>query len=186
MRKILPLVLSLCGCSVWLSGCEGAEETALSIDRVKPRTPPELPPGLKALMARYANEYFTGNQGQSAVFAAELQRRMQAGEALFLLDVRDVVSFGKGHLAGSVNIPIEVLFQEEVVEALPYDGTPIIVICTNGHTSSLAAGVLGTMGYNAYSLRFGMIGWARSTQVKVFSETQVPQTINGLGGPISQ
>lgn len=66
---------------------------------------------------------------------------------------------------------------------LPTDGTPIILVSSNGHAASMAAGVLGSIGYNVYVLRFGMISWVASSDVKVHRNDRV-QRIQGLGGPV--
>lgn len=206
MRKSLPLVFLLCIGSMGLFGCPGQPEDPMSDEssepkdstsdestefveaagKIKPGRPVDLPPGLRKMFAGYASHFFVETQGDRAVFAVELQNRLKASEVLFIVDVRDEASYQRGHIPAATNIPIEGLFTEQVLETLPTDGTPVVVICANGHVSSMAAGVLGTMGYNAYALRFGMIGWNRATPVQVYSTKQVPQTISGLGGPIAQ
>jgi rhodanese-related sulfurtransferase len=195
MKPVLRLIPLLCLGWAVISACAGEPEDARPFEsvqpgdplrRVKPRSPSDIPPGLKKLFAQYAEGYFTETQGNRDVFATEVQSRLRAGESLFLVDVRDAASYGKGHLPTATHIPIETLFAEEVLETLPTDGTPIIVICASGHVASQAVGALGALGYNAYALRFGMIGWNRTTPVQVYSSTQVPQTINGLGGTIEQ
>lgn len=195
MRAALRRVFLLCVGSLGLLGCAGepGEFTREDIPqppdllrRVKTRSPSDIPPGLKMLFSQYAQGFFSETQGNRDVFAAELQSRLRAGDALFIVDVRDTASYQKGHLAAAVNLPIETLFLEESLATLPTDGTPVIVICASGHVASQAVGVLGAIGYNAYALRFGMIGWNRTTPVQVHSSTQVPQTINGLGGAVTQ
>ncbi len=66
---------------------------------------------------------------------------------------------------------------------LPTDGTPIILVSSNGHAAAMAAGMLGTIGYNVYVLRFGMISWVTSSDVKVFRSDR-NQRIQGLGGAV--
>ena len=68
---------------------------------------------------------------------------------------------------------------------IPTDGTPVVTVCVTGHTGSMAMSVLGALGYNAYTLRFGMMGWSASTPMKVWSASQVPQNIIGLGGAVN-
>lgn len=195
MKIALRCAFLLCVGYVGLLGCGGTPEDSAGgkipqppdpLRRIQPRSPSDISPGLKMLFSQYAHGFFSETQGIRDVFAAELQSRLRAGDALFIVDVRDTASYQKGHLAAAVNLPIETLFSEEALATLPTDGTPIIVICASGHVASQAVGILGAIGYNAYALRFGMIGWNRTTPVQVHSSMQVPQTINGLGGAVTQ
>jgi rhodanese-related sulfurtransferase len=68
---------------------------------------------------------------------------------------------------------------------LPTDGTPIVLVSANGHAAGMAAGVLGAMGYNVYTLRFGMIAWAGSTDVQIHRADKT-QRIQGLNGALEQ
>jgi rhodanese-related sulfurtransferase len=146
-----------------------------------------LPPGLEKIFADHANRFFKEvAQADRAIFAAELNGRLAAGENLYVVDVRNQSSYQQGHIQQAINVPIEILFTDAAREPFPDDGTPVVFVCANGHTSAMAASLYGTMGYNAYSLRFGMIGWRRSTPVQVYSRAQTPQAINGVNGVIAQ
>jgi rhodanese-related sulfurtransferase len=164
VKNALPFVLWLCAGIVGLSGCRCAHDGS-------------------ADLARRANDFFGKAQGERILFAAELQRRLGVGEAIFVLDVRDQASYEKAHIPNAVNIPLESLFTEASLKQLPANGTPVVVVSANGHPGSMAAGVLGSMGYNAFALRLGMVGWSRSTPMQVASESQAPQVLTGLGGP---
>jgi len=61
-----------------------------------------------------------------------------------------------GHLDGAYQFePKASLGITEELEHLPNDGTPIVVYCWTGTTSSQLAAYLRTLGYNAYSLLYG-------------------------------
>jgi len=88
------------------------------------------------------------------------------------------------HVRDAVNIPLDVLLTPDALVGLPTDGTPLVLVSEDGHAASLAAGVLGAMGYDAYVLRLGMIGWVNSSDVPVSRPDRV-QTIRGLNGPLA-
>lgn len=185
-------LISSCGCGG--DGSDGERAPAVADNaqslgsywKVKTRSPSDISAGLKELFTEYTRGFFVETLGDRDVFATELQSLIRMGQSLFIIDLRADSEFLKGHVTGAVNIPVADLFTNQSIETLPADGTPIILICEDGHLSSQAVGALGAMGYNAYALRFGMIGWNRSTPVQVHSPTQIPQTINGLGGAVAR
>ncbi|GGL37115.1 hypothetical protein GCM10009037_20820 [Halarchaeum grantii] len=96
-----------------------------------------------------------------------LARRIHAGDAPFVLDVRAEPEHEAWHIPGSVNVPIyEDLLERdfgslaEHLDDLP-DGRDIVVVCGAGVTSARAARFLRERGYDAFSVADGMRGWAR-------------------------
>lgn len=89
----------------------------------------------------------------------ELADRMQDGEALTVIDVREQDEWSQGRIKGSVHIPRG--FLELRVEALvPDRDHPIAVTCAGGTRSLLAARDLQELGYtNVVSVRGGFNGW---------------------------
>jgi rhodanese-related sulfurtransferase len=145
----------------------------------------DIPPGIFKHIAANAGEFFGAPTlgGARTIYADALAARLDSGEKLFILDVRDAASYAAKHIPGAVNIPLAVLFQPENLAKIPTDGTPVVAVCVTGHTASMAMSGLGILGYNAYVLRFGMMGWNASTAMKIWSSGETPQTIIGLGGP---
>ncbi len=95
--------------------------------------------------------------------AAQLRRRLEAGERPILLDVREpseVEEFGA--IEGSVSIPRG--FLEMRMEKITTDAdAAIVVYCMVGHRSLLAAQTLTAMGYrNVASLAGGYVDWEDS------------------------
>ncbi|MBI5919771.1 MAG: rhodanese-like domain-containing protein [Nitrosomonadales bacterium] len=97
----------------------------------------------------------------------DLSRRLTAGDAPLLLDVREAAEFALLHIPGSINVPRGVLEQscewdyDETVPALAARREQeIVVICRSGKRSVLAADVLRQLGYcNVVSLKTGVRGW---------------------------
>lgn len=89
----------------------------------------------------------------------ELADRMQGGEDLTIIDVRELDEWSQGRIKGSVHIPRGYL--ELRVEALvPERDHPIAVTCAGGTRSLLAARDLHELGYtNVVSVRGGFNGW---------------------------
>ena len=77
--------------------------------------------------------------------AAQLQQRMQSGEALHLLDVREPVEFHTFNIGGQ-NIPVGKLLEN--INSINYNKTDeIIVICSAGIRSETASAILTDAGY---------------------------------------
>ncbi|GIK38215.1 MAG: hypothetical protein BroJett011_20480 [Chloroflexota bacterium] len=89
----------------------------------------------------------------------ELAERIQDGEALTVIDIREQDEWSQGRIKGSVHIPRG--FLELRVEALVSDRDhPIALTCAGGTRSLLAARDLQELGYtNVVSVRGGFNGW---------------------------
>ncbi|WP_130866400.1 rhodanese-like domain-containing protein [Acidipropionibacterium timonense] len=73
-----------------------------------------------------------------------------------VLDVRMGYEFEGGHIRGALNIPISQL--PERMEELPRDRV-ILVVCNHGNRSSVAAGRLEALGFDARLLDGGLSEW---------------------------
>ena len=88
----------------------------------------------------------------------ELKKKLDNGEDIFLLDVREAWEFSLAAIKGSENFPIgEVIDrqQEFVLEE------KIVVICHFGERSQLVAQELTECGFNVYNLTGGIDAWAQ-------------------------
>jgi rhodanese-related sulfurtransferase len=96
-----------------------------------------------------------------------LSKRLAAGDAPLLLDVREPAEFAMMRIPGSINIPRGVLEQScewDYDETLPLLAAgreqEIVVICRSGKRSALAADVMVQMGFtHVASLSTGVRGW---------------------------
>lgn len=136
-----------------------------------------IPPGHFALMAQYANRYLSANGGKGGnrtIFAETLMDGIDDPKIAdelsdyFILDIRSDDAYKKGHIPGAVFVPFGEVAKPENLALLPTD-KPILVVCFTGHTASVATGILDMLGYNAWTLRFGMVSWVPSTPTKVWS-----------------
>jgi adenylyltransferase/sulfurtransferase len=89
----------------------------------------------------------------------ELHSRMEDGQALTIIDIRERDEYAQGHILGAVFLPRGYL--ELQIERIQMDRSrPIILYCAAGVRSVLAARNLKEMGYeNVASLITGFNGW---------------------------
>lgn len=97
--------------------------------------------------------------------AAALRERLEAGESLEVVDIREGDEFDAWHIFGSRNVPVYNALREgraeglkQLAESLPND-RPIVTVCRAGLMSQRAAGLLESMGFEAISLSGGIRGW---------------------------
>lgn len=134
-----------------------------------------IAPGHYGLIARYADRFLSTPPGpHRTIYAADLMdgfddpaKADEIGD-FYLLDIRKPADYCAGHIAGAVNIPFELVAKPENLAQLPAD-KPILVICYTGHTASQINSILNMLGYNAWTLRFGMTSWRAVSTTKVYS-----------------
>ena len=88
--------------------------------------------------------------------AADAKTRIESGDPLFILDVRQPEEFRSGHIAGATLIPLGELSKR--LKELPTD-QEILCVCASGSRSSVATRQLIDAGYKAINLQGGMMGW---------------------------
>lgn len=79
-------------------------------------------------------------------------------QGMLVLDVREPFERKRGHIAGSVHIPLGEV--EARAAELPKD-RPILVHCAAGTRSAKAAAILREKGYDARNVAGGMMAWKR-------------------------
>lgn len=93
---------------------------------------------------------------------SELKEKIEKGEELMLLDVReeDEVRQDRNVIPGSENIPMGMVFTEESKGRLP-KRKKIITICKSGRRAGIVADELSRLGYDIESLEGGMDAWEK-------------------------
>ena len=93
---------------------------------------------------------------------AELKKRLDAGEPVVVVDVRDPDEYRDGHIEGSANISGGFL-EFRIGTVAPEPSTPIVLYCQTGLRSVLAARQLKELGYErVVNLQGGFQKWAQS------------------------
>ena len=89
----------------------------------------------------------------------EVKARLDRGEKLVLVDVREESEFAKDHLPGAIHLGKGVI-ERDIEQRVPDTGTELILYCGGGFRSALAADNLQKMGYtNVVSMDGGIRGW---------------------------
>lgn len=91
-----------------------------------------------------------------AVTPEDVEAKLKARPAPFLLDVRQPAEYRDGHIAGAALIPLDELAGR--LRELPKD-REIVCVCRSGNRSGSAARQLIRAGYNAVNVRGGMLAW---------------------------
>ncbi len=94
----------------------------------------------------------------NGISAQSLKAKLDAGEPIFVLDVREPSEFEAGHIVGAINVPIRTLAAN--LSKLPAKNAPIVTLCGVGTRGAYAAVSLSLLGYtNVKNLGLGMSGW---------------------------
>jgi len=82
----------------------------------------------------------------------------------YLVDIRSPEHYQRGHIAGSVNIPLTELGKVKMLKRLPQD-KKIVLVGYDGMDGSQGSRILVTLGYNAVSLKYGLSYWSGDEKV---------------------
>ncbi|MDG5746675.1 rhodanese-like domain-containing protein [Qipengyuania sp. XHP0207] len=95
--------------------------------------------------------------GVLTIEPSALSTRLEAGEAIQLIDVRTPEEFAQGHIAGAINVPLD----EFDPAALPDpQGAERVLYCRSDRRSGIAAEKLAdASGRNAVHLEGGILAW---------------------------
>lgn len=87
----------------------------------------------------------------------ELKQKIDAGEQLLVLDVREPFEYDDWHIPDSINIPVS-NFMHHPLPQIPKD-KEIVAVCAHGMRSEAARRILAAVGYNVSSMQGGMVEW---------------------------
>lgn len=90
---------------------------------------------------------------------ADVKARLDRGEAVHLIDIREDHEFAKDRVKGARHIGRGVL-ERDVETLIPDKRAPIVLYCGGGYRSALSADSLRRMGYtNVLSMDGGIRAW---------------------------
>ena len=90
---------------------------------------------------------------------AAVKNRMDRGDKLVLVDVREESEYAKDHLPGAIHLGKGVI-ERDIEARVPELNTEMILYCGGGFRSALAADNLQKMGYtNVISMDGGIRDW---------------------------
>ena len=120
----------------------------------------------EAAMAYFAN--FADDR--NIISTADLLKKIDAKEDMFILDIRKADDYAKSHLKGAVNAP----YGEGVVNALEHipNDVPVYVNCYSGQTSSQVVALLRAAGKYAVNISSGYnSGISKTEGIDAYLET---------------
>jgi len=92
----------------------------------------------------------------------ETKKRLDAGEKMVLVDVREESEWARGHVAGAVYLGKGVI-ERDIEQRIPDACATIVLYCGGGFRSALTADNLQKMGYkNVISMDGGWKGWVEA------------------------
>lgn len=92
----------------------------------------------------------------------EIKRRLDQGDALNLVDVREESEWAAGHLPGARHLGKGII-ERDIEVAIPEIDTEIVLYCGGGYRSAMATDNLQKMGYtNVISMDGGWRGWTEA------------------------
>jgi len=86
----------------------------------------------------------------------DVKARLEMGEKLDILDVREIDEWESGHIPGAKHIPLGYLTQKH--HELDKN-KEMIVVCQSGSRSGIACEILEEIGYNVTNMPGGMSRW---------------------------
>ena len=136
-------------------------------------------------LAKKFNEVLSGAQAQNGwqIKAADVYAMIKGNRQDFLIvDVRPVPpGQAAGKIAGSIFIPYYEIMKPENLQKLPKD-KKLILACVTGQTQNLPIVPLRILGYDAYTMSFGMTSWIRG----YFGANFMQGAIGGANYPVVQ
>lgn len=86
----------------------------------------------------------------------EVQQALEQGQAINLIDVREVDEVESGHIPGIIHIPLGLL--EFRMHELNKD-EPYVMVCRSGGRSGSATHFLESQGFDVSNMVCGMLAW---------------------------
>ena len=89
----------------------------------------------------------------------DVKRRMDAGEKMTLVDVREESEWANGHLPGAIHLGKGII-ERDIETRVPDTSAKLVLYCGGGFRSALSADNLQKMGYTSVeSMDGGWKGW---------------------------
>lgn len=151
LKKLLVILLCILMATMSFTACGGGNEEAAA--------PVEETPVVEEtnVVEEAALAYFANFPADKHVIApADFFAKIDAGEEMFIIDIRTGEDYGKGHIKGAVNLPFGNESIAQNVEFIP-DDVPVYVYCYTGQTASQTIAVLNVAGKPAYNVQSGFV-----------------------------
>lgn len=96
----------------------------------------------------------------------ELKAKINAGEPLHLIDVREPHEFAEGYIAGGKLVPLGKIQTMQVEDLDGLEDSEVILYCRSGRRSLMACMVLDSLGFtNTVNVQGGILDWQEKYEV---------------------
>lgn len=111
-----------------------------------------------ANIAKILKDYFVNMpENLNKIPSADLQKMIQNGDKMQIVDIRKAEDFTKGHIKGAINIPFGEVNKHFTEFA---KDKPVFIYCYTGQTAGQTVAVLNVLGVDARSVNAGFdLGW---------------------------
>ena len=103
------------------------------------------------------------NVSPGFIMAADLNMKIAEEEEMTIISIRKPEHYAIGHIPGAINISYGPAIVANLDKIDP--DAPVYVYCYTGHTAGQAMALLRLLGYDAYSVGYGMCGWSEDPAV---------------------
>lgn len=101
----------------------------------------------------------------TTITAEEVKVRIDAGEKLNIIDVREPYENAEFNIGGTL-VPLGTIQSFQLDDLEPYKNEELIVYCRSGNRSGQACLILETVGFtNVKNLTGGMLNWRETFKV---------------------
>lgn len=150
LKKLLVILLCIIMATMSFTACGNDQEAAAPAGD----TPVVAESNVveEAALAYFAN--FPADK--HVISPADFFAKIDAGEEMFIIDIRTPEDYAAGHIKGAVNLPFGNSAIAENLEIIP-DDVPVYVYCYTGQTASQTTAVLNVAGKPAYNVQSGFV-----------------------------
>lgn len=177
MKKFLALImcfvmaLSMVACGGQDAAENNANNTPAATEQqsevvVSTEVVEEVDVVTEAAMAYFANF----GDDRNIISPAKLFEKIEAGEDMVIIDIRQADAYAEAHLKGAVNVPYGTV--AEALELIP-DDVPVYVNCYSGQTSSQTTALLRIAGKYAYNISGGYGSISGTEGYEKYADTEV-------------
>ncbi len=96
------------------------------------------------------------------ITAADLNMKIAEAEDMTIISLRSATDYASGHIPGAINISLDNLADN--LDQIDLD-SPVYVYCYTGQSAAQGVSLLQMLGYDAYSIKFGMCSWSSDPAV---------------------
>ncbi len=95
----------------------------------------------------------------TAISPYDVKNKIDSGEPVFILDVREADEYENWRISGSFNLPLSKIMNANGNLSVLNKDREIVTVCLHGIRSENARQMLSSVGYNVRTMSGGMVAW---------------------------